>query len=115
MLTADLVAARVVKGEVRPRYVSPKDPAALDLAERVVALFAEHVGRTRDALDGALAALLGEGTDYLLHRGLAKLLFDRSDLRGARPGASPRRCGGGSSKRPRRRTPRCRWPTRCTR
>ncbi len=80
MLTADLVAARVVKGEVRPRYVSPKDPAALDLAERVVKVFAENVGRTREALDGDLAALLGEGTEYLLHRGLAKLLSDRSEF-----------------------------------
>lgn len=80
MLTADLVSARVVKGEVRPRYVSPKDPAALDLAERVVKVFAENVGRTREALDGDLAALLGEGTEYLLHRGLAKLLSDRSEF-----------------------------------
>lgn len=80
MLTADLVAARVVKGEVRPRYVSATDPAALDLARRVVEVFAEHVGRTREALDGALAALLGEGTEYLLHRGLAKLLADRAEF-----------------------------------
>jgi uncharacterized protein len=80
MLTADLVAARVVKGEVRPRYVSPRDPAALDLADRVVKVFAEHVGHTREALDGALAALLGEGTEYLLHRGLAKLLSDRAEF-----------------------------------
>lgn len=80
MLTADLVRARVTKGEVRPRYVEPKDPALLDLAAQMIALYAAHVGRTRDALDGALAALLGEGTDYLLHRGLAKLLADRSEF-----------------------------------
>ncbi len=80
MLTADLVAARVVKGEVRPRYVSPKDPAALELAGQVVAVFRDHVGRTREALDGALAALLGEGTEYLLHRGMAKLLADRAEF-----------------------------------
>ena len=53
MLTADLIAARVVKGEVKPRYVSPTDPAALALAAQMVAVFAEHVGRTREALDGA--------------------------------------------------------------
>ncbi len=80
MLTADLIAARVVKGEVKPRYVSPTDPAALALAAQMVAVFGEHVGRTREALDGALAALLGEGTEYLLHRGLAKLLSDRAEF-----------------------------------
>lgn len=80
MLTADLVRARVVKGDVRPRYVDAADPALNDLAAQMIALYAAHVGKTRDALEGALAALLGEGTDYLLHRGLAKLLADRSEF-----------------------------------
>ncbi|MEZ4390297.1 MAG: DUF790 family protein [Polyangiales bacterium] len=80
MLTADLVRARIVKGEVRPRYVDPADPGLVALAESMIALYAEHVGRRRDDLDGALAALLGEGTDFLLHRGLAKLLLDRSEF-----------------------------------
>jgi predicted nuclease of restriction endonuclease-like RecB superfamily len=78
MLTADLITARIVKGEVRPRYVTLDDPAALELARQVVAVFEAHVGQTRDALDNALAALLGEGTEFLLHRGLAKLLSDRA-------------------------------------
>lgn len=78
MLTADLVSARVVKGEVRPRYIPADDPAALALARQVVDVFDAHVGATREALDDALAALLGEGTEFLLHRGLAKLLTDRA-------------------------------------
>ena len=80
MLTADLVRARVVKGDVRPRYVDVADAALRDLAAQMIDLYAAHVGRTRDALEGSLAALLGEGTDYLLHRGLAKLLADKSDF-----------------------------------
>ena len=80
MLTADLIAARVVKGEVRPRYVRADDPEVVTLAAQMVDVFAAHVGRTRDALDGALAALLGEGTEYLLHRGLAKLMLDRAEF-----------------------------------
>lgn len=80
MLTADLVRARVVKGEVRPRYVDPAEPGLRELAAQMLALYAGHLGKTRDALEGALAALLGEGTDYLLHRGLAKLLADRSEF-----------------------------------
>ena len=79
MLTADLIRARVVKGELRPRYVRPDDADVRALAERMVETFRAHVGRRRVELDAALAALTGEGTDYLLHRGLAKLLFDRSE------------------------------------
>lgn len=80
MLTADLVSARFVKGEIKPRYIDPGDGEALALAREMVAVFHEHVGRTREALDGALAALLGEGTEFLLHRGLAKLLADRAEF-----------------------------------
>ncbi|MEZ4406598.1 MAG: DUF790 family protein [Polyangiales bacterium] len=61
MLTADLVRARVVKGEVKPRWVDAKDPELLGLAEEMVGLFAQHVGKTRGALDDALTTLLGEG------------------------------------------------------
>lgn len=78
MLTADLIRARVVKGEVRPRYVADDDADVRALAEEMVGVFREHLGRRRIELDDALARITGEGTDYLLHRGLAKLLFDRS-------------------------------------
>ena len=78
MLTADLIRARVVKGEVRPRYVSAQDVDVLALAGVMAETFRAHLGRRRADLDAALAELTGEGTDYLLHRGLAKLLFDRS-------------------------------------
>ncbi len=44
MLTADLVSARVMKREVRPRYVRADDPAALELARQVVDVFDAHVG-----------------------------------------------------------------------
>lgn len=80
MLTADLVHARVQKGEIKPRYLDPRDPEAHALAEALVKTFHDHVGQTRDALEGALTALLGEGTDYLLHRGMAKLLTDRCEF-----------------------------------
>ena len=78
MLTADLIRARVVKGEVRPRYVAPGDAEVLGLAGVMAETFRAHLGKRRADLDAALAELTGEGTDYLLHRGLAKLLFDRS-------------------------------------
>jgi predicted nuclease of restriction endonuclease-like RecB superfamily len=78
MLTADLLRARVVKGEVRPRYVDPADPQMLQLAGDLASVYAAHLGKTRGVLQDALAALQGESTDYLVHRGLAKLLDDRS-------------------------------------
>lgn len=86
MLTADLLRARLRKGEVRPSYLDPTDPASLDLAEQLIALYAAHVGRTRGELEDAIAELVGEGTDYLLHRGLAKLLSDRSTFEVEAPG-----------------------------
>lgn len=80
MLTADLVRARVHKGELKPRWIDASDRELLVLARELIAVFDAHVGHTRGELDEALAALLGEGTDYLLHRGLAKLLSDRAEF-----------------------------------
>ncbi len=80
MLTTDLLRARTYKGEVRPRYLNPDDPENLALATGLVTVFASHVGASREALDNALTTLLGEGTDVLLHRGLAKLLSDRAEF-----------------------------------
>ncbi len=78
MLTADLIRARVVKGEVRPRYVADNDLDVRALAEEMTGVFRAHLGKRRVELETALTQLTGEGTDYLLHRGLAKLLFDKS-------------------------------------
>ncbi|MEL7061168.1 MAG: DUF790 family protein [Acidobacteriota bacterium] len=80
MLTTDLVAARVVKGTIRPRWVNEDDDELLALAERLIAAFAEHRGRTRDALDASLRDLAGAEPRIQLHRGLAKLLLDRCDF-----------------------------------
>lgn len=80
MLTTDLLRTRTVKGEVRPRYVDPEDADTLALAERLIELFDEHAGRPRGELDAELRELTGSGTAFLLHRGLAKLLYDRCEL-----------------------------------
>lgn len=83
MLTADLVMARLYKGEVKPRYVDPADEETRALAEQLIELFADHQGRTRGELEAALAELRGTDTEFLLHRGLAKLLFDRTTVESA--------------------------------
>lgn len=80
MLTSDLVRARLYKGEVRPSTVNEDDEESLALAEQLIDTFVTHQGRPRHALDGELKELLGTGTHFLLHRGLAKLLYDRCEL-----------------------------------
>lgn len=78
MLSADLLRVRSTRGEIRPRYIDGSHRETLDLAERLIEIFAEHEGRPRRELDQELKDFLGSGTDFLLHRALAKLLHDRS-------------------------------------
>lgn len=85
MLTSDLLRVRTYRGELRPRYVDAKDPEILALAGRLIEIFRDHEGRPRQELDQELADFLGTGTDFLLHRGLAKLLDDRCDFETAAP------------------------------
>lgn len=85
MLTADLIRARVYRGEVRPRYIEPDHPDHLALAARLIEIFAAHQGRKRGELACELSDFLGTGTAFLLHRGLAKLLYDRSTFETAAP------------------------------
>lgn len=85
MLTADLVQARVYKKKVRPRYVNDRDPELLDLARQLIETFESYRGRARQELEEELEEILGSDTDVLLHRALAKLLFDRSTFEAEAP------------------------------
>ncbi len=78
MLTADLIQARVYRKQVRPRYIDTAEEGNLALAGELIEVFSEHEGRPRHELDRELKDLLGTGTEFLLHRALAKLLLDRS-------------------------------------
>jgi hypothetical protein len=80
MLTSDLVRVTVRSGRVYPRYIDTGDPAHRSLAEQLIEIFRLHVGHSRHELEAELADLLGTGTAFLLHRGLAKLLDDRCEL-----------------------------------
>src|SRR5690606_16345769 len=80
VLTADLVRATVHRGRVRPCFVDPRDEEMLALAERLIATFEGGAGRPRYEIQGELDDLAGTETDFLLQRGLAKLLFDRSEF-----------------------------------
>lgn len=79
MLTSDLIRARLYQGAVKPSYVK-EDEELLRLAETLIDIFERHVGRPRHELDAELKEQIGSGTEFLLHRGLAKLLYDRCEL-----------------------------------
>lgn len=90
MLTSDLILTRMYKGEVRPRYVDTADPDLLALAEQLIDTFNTNEGCPRYELEQELKDLVGTGTDFLLHRALAKLLFDRCEF-GTEAPAEPER------------------------
>lgn len=85
MLTAELLRFKDDGKSVEPRTID-LDPRArgrekiLGRARGLVTLFEQHVGRTRGELDEAIADFVGDGTDYLITRGLTKLLQDRSEF-----------------------------------
>ena len=51
----------------------------------MIDIFDRHAGNPRRVLDGELKDFLGTGTEFLLHRGLAKLLLDRCEFDTAAP------------------------------
>ena len=85
MLTADMVRVRRRRGFICPEYIDPGGSEHAELAATLIALFEEHVDRRRYELAEALRDYVGSGTEYLLHRGLAKLLFDRCEFETATP------------------------------
>ncbi len=85
MLTSDLVRATLRKGQIQPLFIDASHADTRALASSLIDIFERCVGETRDRLDGELAELLGTGTAFLLHRGLAKLLRDRCELETVAP------------------------------
>lgn len=82
MLTSDLVRAQVRKGVLHPRWIETTGARAEALthdAAELVARFREHVGRTVGELEEAIADLAALRPDVILIRGLAKLLWDRTE------------------------------------
>src|SRR5437764_12637056 len=80
MLTADLALSWQRSEQIKPRYIDTGDEEYLRASEDLVALFAEHVGARRGALEESLQEYVGTGTDYKLMRGLIKLLTDRCEF-----------------------------------
>ena len=78
MLTSDLLRVAVRKQKVKPRYLDAEDARATEKAEQLTEIFEGHVEKTRGEIDDEVEGAIGHGTDFLIWRGLAKLLYDRS-------------------------------------
>ncbi|MCA9538486.1 MAG: DUF790 family protein [Myxococcales bacterium] len=78
MLTANLVRARIHKGELILRGLDgPTRERALEVAEAYVAALAEGIGAPRAEIDAALDEVPVAARDSKLALGLRKLLMDR--------------------------------------
>jgi len=78
MLTADLVRPRLrLRGsELLIDLLNEHDPFWLQTADELIGLFRGQAGRSLEAWDRALDAYMGDRTDYIVVRGLAKVLID---------------------------------------
>ncbi|RME27234.1 MAG: DUF790 family protein [Deltaproteobacteria bacterium] len=82
MLTTPLLRVQVRGRGIRPRLVDPEDPALRERAARIGDIFEQALaGRwTRGQLEARLRELEGLEVDHRLTRGLAKVMWDRSEL-----------------------------------
>ncbi|MCB9637836.1 MAG: DUF790 family protein [Myxococcales bacterium] len=80
MLTTDLIRVSQKGESIEPRYIKLDKPKLLAKAERLIEAYRSHVGNPRGVLEEELKDIIGDGTDFLVQRGLAKLLADRSNF-----------------------------------
>ena len=85
MLTTDLVRTSVRDGEVHPQYVDPDSEEALERARRLIEIFAGMADEPKGEIDREVDRVTGYGTDFKIWRGLAKLLYDRSEFETVAP------------------------------
>lgn len=78
MLTSDLQRVKVKDGKISPRLIDTSKKRYREKAEHMLELYREHLHQPRGRLDEAIRDYIGDGTDYLISRGFAKLLADRS-------------------------------------
>ncbi len=82
MLTADLIRPRLrVQGTtLTVEMVDEQDLALQQTARELISLFQRHAGWTQEAWEEALEGYVGERVDYVLLRGLAKVLADGAEF-----------------------------------
>ncbi len=79
MLTGDLVRLRIRGQSVVPGYLK-LTPKMHEKAAAILEVIAAHEGRTKGELDDALKVATGQGNDFKILRGLAKLVLDKVDI-----------------------------------
>ncbi|TNE44503.1 MAG: DUF790 family protein [Deltaproteobacteria bacterium] len=80
MLTSDLLRVKVIKDEIQPRYIDATKKRFLNHAERLIEVYKENVGQNRGVLDEDIKDVIGDGTDFVIQKGLSKLLSDRCEF-----------------------------------
>ncbi len=88
MLTSDLIKPRLrMQGSrISVEMVDEQDPFLLQTALELILLFQQHIGQAQEEWENALERYEGARTDYILIRGLAKVLLDNAEFT---PTASP--------------------------
>src|SRR5262245_19385786 len=77
MLVGKMVRVRYARDRIVPHYINAEDPAWLETAEQLLAIFRGQEGRTRGEMEEELRERFGDDPSQLVHQGLAKLLEDR--------------------------------------
>ncbi len=81
MLTGELVRVSLDKnGLVKPGFVDPGNARLRERAQEILDVLREGIGRRRGEIDEEIAAIVGDGVDHKLTRGLVKLALDRCDF-----------------------------------
>lgn len=80
MLTRELLRYKISGTQVKPSFIPVDKERLLVLAERVIAVYVNAVGRSRGELNGELERLSAASAEVKLARGLAKIMLDRSDF-----------------------------------
>lgn len=77
MLTLDLVKTTYRNKTIHPSYIDTKDQHLLDIAQTLIMLFQENIGKRREIIQNQLQEFIGSSSELLQYKGLAHLIEDR--------------------------------------
>ena len=81
MLTKDLVRYHIENGHIVPQFIEPTDAALLAIAEQLIAVFEDSLGKPRNAVLEESKEIIDAASGILVvKRGLEKLLLDRMEF-----------------------------------
>ncbi len=81
MLTKDLLRNTIYKDHVRPLLIDPEDSELRNVAEQLLEVFQESVGKTRESLlEESQAVIDGNPSEPIIMRGFEKLLLDQTEF-----------------------------------